>query len=134
MKALARAACLLASLLTLGCGTKSSIDRVTVEGNVTYNGSPITNGQIQFYPIEGTPGPVASSPIVAGKYSVVNKGGVPIGKHRVVIEGYQPPPPNSDEDAGSVQYLPEKFNRQSTLTSDIPAGESVVVRDFPLSS
>lgn len=132
MKALA-GACILAALWTAGCGSESAIDRVPVEGTVTFNGSPVKNGQIRFYPIEGTPGPVAGSPIVEGKYSVVNKGGVPIGKHRVVIEGYEAPAAGADADAGSIQYLPDKFNRQSTLTSEIAAGEPVVVRDFPLS-
>lgn len=120
------------AIFTLGCGHRSSIERVPVEGNVTYNGLPIANGQIQFLPLDGTPGNAAGSPIVAGKYAVANKGGVPIGKHRVVIEGYQPPPPTADPDAGRVQFLPDKFNRRSELTFDVQVGESFVTRDFTL--
>jgi hypothetical protein len=47
---------------------------------------------------------------------VTNKEGVPVGKHRVVIEGYEP----------------QKYNKQSDMTVEVPAGESQVVRNFEL--
>lgn len=115
-----------------GCASGNDIPRAIVEGEVSYNGQPIKNGQISFRPIEGTPGPVSTAPIVDGKYTVTNKGGVPIGKQRVVIEGYEPPPPGADADAGAVQFVPDKFNRNSELTADIDAESSPLVRNFEL--
>jgi hypothetical protein len=120
-----------AVVLILGCGS-SELPRAIVEGNVTYKCSPIQEGMILFYPVEGTPGPVSSAPIKLGQYTVTNKEGVPIGKHRVVIEGYEAPPPGSDPDTGLVQYLPQKYNKQSDLTAEVPPGESQVVRNFEL--
>lgn len=116
---------------TVGCGS-SELSRAVVEGSVTYQGAPIEHGLILFYPLEGTPGPVSSAPIKSGQYTVTNKEGVPIGRHRVVIEGYQPPPPGSDPDASLVQFLPQKYNKQSDLTAEVPPGEVRVVRNFEL--
>jgi hypothetical protein len=115
-----------------GCGSAHEIPRAIVEGTVTFNGKPIKNGQISFHPIEGTRGPVAAAPIADGKYIATNKGGVPIGKHQVIVKGYEAPPPGSDPDAGAVQFVPGKFNRKSELTAEIPSGESTVVRNFDL--
>jgi hypothetical protein len=109
-----------AVLLALaGCGSRDQISRVIVCGDVTFDGQPVKNGQINFYPLGETPGGVAGAPIVAGKYQVENKGGVPVGKHRVEVEGYRAPPPLADPDAGRVQFLPAKFNQQTELTVEI---------------
>jgi hypothetical protein len=51
-----------------GCGSSSS----TVSGDVTYEGQPVGNGRITFFPADGK-GPVAGGPIVNGHYKVANQ-------------------------------------------------------------
>jgi len=114
-----------------GCN-RNELPRVIVEGMVTYEGQPIQEGMILFYPVEGTAGPVSSARIMAGRYSLSNKDGVPLGKHRVVIEGYKAPSPDAHPDAGPVQYLPSLFNRDSQLIAEISGGTSLVEKDFSL--
>lgn len=110
---------ILAMLACVGCGSGDQIRRAIIKGEVTYDGQPIANGQIGFYPTGDTPGGVASAPIVAGKYVVENKGGVPLGKHRVEVEGYRAPMGPYDPDAGREQFIPAKYNRNSELTVEI---------------
>jgi hypothetical protein len=70
---------LLAALL-LGCGRSPSS---VISGNVTYEGVPVSRGQISFAPVGGQ-GRVCSGPIDAGKYRVEN---VPAGRMIVQIIG-----------------------------------------------
>ena len=83
--------CLLTTfcLLTAGC-QKSNLDKVVVEGAVTFDGIPVENGEIRFYPAEGTLGPVSGAPIVDGQFVAKAKGGVPVGTHQVQIRGFRP--------------------------------------------
>ena len=51
-----------ASLLAIaGCGQKSDLEKVILRGTVTYDEKPIPNGEIMFYPIEGTRGSTAGT-------------------------------------------------------------------------
>lgn len=99
-------------------------------------------GQIRFVPIEGTKGPTSGADIVDGKYTVVNRGGVPFGTHRVEIRAYR-----VDEDAQPVgefdpaykpgekpleQYLPDQFNDRSQLRNVVPEGVKEHEANFDL--
>jgi hypothetical protein len=110
---------ILAMLACVGCGSGDQIRRAIIEGEVTYDGQPIANGQIRFYPAGDTPGGVASAPIVAGKYVVENKGGVPLGTHRVEVLGYRAPPGAFNPDSAPEQFLPAKYNRTTELAVEI---------------
>jgi len=53
---------------TFGCERKDST--VVVEGAVSYAGKRVLNGDIRFYPFDGTLGSTAGAPIVNGHYGV----------------------------------------------------------------
>ena len=57
-RGLAFTALLLAALV--GCGG-SGLDKAIVSGVVTFQGEPIPNGDILFYPQPGTSGPVSGA-------------------------------------------------------------------------
>ncbi len=115
-----------------GCD-KSGIEKIVVSGKVTYQGQPVKNGDLLFYPIDGTAGPVSGSSIKDGEYLADGKGGVPIGKHRVEIRGYRSAAPSSSMASKDIehaerrggqreQYLPAQFNSGSTLVVEVGTG------------
>jgi len=123
---------LLFGLLAAGCGSKSEIPKTVVSGTVTYNKENIAAGQIRFMPIDGTKGPMAAGIIIDGKYEATAAGGVPIGKHKVEIEGYLERPDLRKADVPFAptpreQYVPDKYNTKSELTVTVEAD-----RDEPL--
>jgi hypothetical protein len=61
----------------VGCGASGS----TVTGNVTFNGKPVQEGYVNFYPTDGKSAP-AGGAIKDGRYSVRN---VSPGKNRVEV-------------------------------------------------
>lgn len=128
--------CVLA--LALGCGP-TGLEKVIVEGNVTYSGNPIENGEIRFHPTDGTTGPVSGAPIVDGRYKAVAKGGVPVGYHIVRIIGYKVTG-SADDDmltagksgGGRSNYVPSKYNQESVLRLEVPDSSSQMTKDFEL--
>ena len=114
----------------IGCGKSGHPGMVTVHGSVSHLGQPLEKGSIRFVPIEGTKGPTSGADIVDGTYTVVNRGGVPFGTHRVEIRAQR-----VDENAAPVgefvpgyepgekplmQYLPVQYNQQSQLRCVVP--------------
>ena len=129
---------LLVVSLLVGCGQRGP-DKVNVRGMVTYGDEPVDNGDILFYPVEGTPGAVSGASISAGRYLANGKGGVPIGKHRVEVRAYRSRaarqnPTNRFEEPGAPreQYLPEQYNTKSTLVVSIDGAQPSAVQDFQL--
>ena len=133
------------SVLVAGCG-RTGLDRRVVTGTVTYLGTPIEVGEIQFYPDGDTKGPQTGIQIENGKYRIDAKGGVPIGTHKVRIIGYMNtgraltpqqkamlPPDLQDSDVGSfVQFLPPKYNKQTELTATVESGGGEQTENFEL--
>ena len=76
---------LLGIATVIGCG-KHGTSNVVVRGDVSVGGEPVESGQIRFVPIEGNTGPIGMGDIVAGRYEISARGGVPAGKHRVEVE------------------------------------------------
>ena len=126
---------LLSLICVCGCDT-SGPERVVVSGQVTYQGRPVERGTIRFVPTGETRGPATGTTIKQGKYEAAAKGGVLVGTQRVEIIAIalRKDPMGRDlvvlEGAG-VQYLPAKYNRQSTLSVTIESG-GPVVQDFDL--
>ena len=121
----------------LGCGKSGALDKVVVSGTVTLDGEPIPNGEVLFYPIEGTPGSVSGGPIKDGKYTAKGRGGVPVGKHSVEIRAFRAPSRAGTGDLAveggpAVQYLPPKYNTQSEI--DVEIDSSNRTQDFALTS
>ena len=130
---------LLIGMLT---GCNESADRVVVSGTVTFNGAPIQQGKIRFFPDAATDAPMTGASIVDGHYLVDAKGGVPIGKHRVEIVGFQAAARATKPGAAPIaiamsasakkQFLPPQFNTRTTLSLDVPAGAGQLTQDYPL--
>lgn len=119
----------------VGCGSAGELERVEVRGTAAYAGTPVENGEVRFFPIDGTRGPVSGAPIVKGKYEVNQRGGVPVGTHRVEVEAFRPSqayPELNVEGGHREQYLPQKYNVVSELTVKIPGDSSVFTYDLDL--
>jgi hypothetical protein len=118
-----------------GC-SRGGPAKVVVVGEVRYNGAPLPNGEIRFIPTDGTTGPVSGGTITDGKYVAEGKGGVPVGKHRVEIRSYRPirnaAIDQSAEGGCTEQFLPSKYNGESTLTATVSAGNAATDVNFDL--
>lgn len=126
---LASASCLmLLVMLVMGCsgGIEDEPERAVVFGDVTWQKAPLQDGIIRFI---SDGGPSAQGPIRDGVYRIDHKGGVPVGRCRVEVEGFEQ---QEIGDSGSVviempntvgvQVIPQKFNRNSTLQVEVAAG------------
>jgi hypothetical protein len=129
------------SMLAIGCGSTGP-ERVVVSGVVTFDGQPIENGRIRFFPKEGTDAPMSGAVIRDGRYTVDHQGGVPVGDHTVEIEGHRVDPRYAaleDEMSGETegdlpkqQFIPEQYNKSTKLEITIAPGGNSVVKDFTL--
>jgi len=155
--------CILAMVVGLpGCGGKENM--VVVNGKVTFDGKLVTEGRIRFQPERGTEGRVSIAPINEnGEFEAHNKGGVPIGTHRVVLtayslEGIGPAFNGNDpsidmanprasmkrrrkklpvpvyEIQGLPQFLPPEFNTRSEMTVEVTGDEDPQTLNFDLKS
>ena len=69
------------TLLGLGCNSNAA----TVSGDVTFEGQPVEEGQIEFIPSDGK-GQTASGPIAKGRYAI---SGVQLGPKIAQITSYK---------------------------------------------
>jgi hypothetical protein len=120
-----------------GCGSKSGLQRVVVEGRVTFDGEPVSNGDVMFYPTEISPAPLAGGSIKDGKYVASAHGGVPVGERRVEIRAYRKPKAAAGkssvgEGPAAEQYLPEKFNARSELNAVVKDNSNPMTLNFEL--
>jgi len=129
--------CALVLAFLCGC-ERAGPNKVIVEGNVSYLGQPVSNGEIRFRPIDGTAGPVSGAPIKDGHYEVVGKGGVPVGTHRVEIQGFRQsagPATTSilGEGGGREQYIPPRYSGpRSVLKVTVDSTSRRLEKDFDL--
>ncbi len=101
----------------VGC-SRNSDGKIAVTGNVTFQGEPVELGSITFMPVDGT-GTTNGGEIVNGHFEVR----VSPGEQAVQIYANRPDPKRklSKEmeergvDPPTEQYIPEKYNRKSTL-------------------
>ena len=109
---------IIACLLT-GCGSDGP-PRYQVTGEVTFDGQPVTDGQIIFTPKDSDLGPDAGI-IKDGKFSFLSKE----GDKKVSIEASRKVPGKmqSDFKGGEVPvfeaYIPAKYNKQTTLEATV---------------
>lgn len=117
---------MLTSVGFAGCGEADTHGRLPVSGKVTFQGSPLNQGSIEFVSKDG--GQQTGATIENGKYSVPGRHGLPPGTYTVRIF--------STEDAGSVgvpdqapgpeameqqgrERIPPEYNIRSTLTEEV---------------
>ncbi|MCC9607129.1 hypothetical protein LOC68_14385 [Blastopirellula sp. JC732] len=108
-----------ATTVSFGCSYDSGPPKYPVSGMVTYQGDPIPDGMIVFFPTEPGGGAQVGVKIVDGKYAGKTTDGV----MRVYVEASRPGPMVKD-DMGVMHesldwYIPSKYNDQSTLTCEI---------------
>lgn len=118
------AACWLA---VAGCGG-SGPQRYAVSGTITFDGKPLPDGEIIFFPTDDVPQPDAGK-IADGKYAVLS---LP-GKKRVEIRADRPSATKTIATGGETGkvtwiparevYIPAQYNTRSKLSIEVlPAG------------
>jgi hypothetical protein len=93
-----------------------------VQGTVTVNGQPLSEGGVRFTPLDGST-PTTGGTIQNGKFRVT----VPVAKQRVQISANtvdrEKTPPNATNDQIVMKRLvPERYNSQSKLEIDVVEG------------
>jgi hypothetical protein len=68
------------------CRYGDGLARVEVQGNVTYQGTPVQHGLITFRPVHGSKAPAAGTGIVDGKFFLPAQKGPIAGPHEVEVE------------------------------------------------
>lgn len=131
----------LSSAVMTGCGADAN--KAVVAGTVTYQGNPIEKGQIRFIPAADSNLPMAAALIADGEYRLDRNGGVPQGTYKVSIEAYRVPAKYAQllkagktlgAETPQEQYLPDKFNRATTLTINIDANSGSAANNFNLTN
>jgi hypothetical protein len=127
-----------------GCSKSQSSE---VFGKVTLNGKPLDDGDISFHPDKDTQGAQSSTPIKNGEYELSGEWGLVEGTYQVRINAYRPPTDKSNDLAGGFldkppetpgipskeQFLPKKFNTESTLEKLVVApGQSRIEKNYDL--
>lgn len=121
-------------LLALACpGCSSSDDQAGITGKVEIDGQPVAAGTITFLPQSGTSSPSAGAEIVGGTYRVPVERGPKPGAFRVQVSSNRKTgkriPAGSPAPEGTlvdevVEAIPPQYNRESTLTATLAAGEN----------
>jgi hypothetical protein len=116
----------IALLLCVGCNSRPVV--VRLQGEVSYLGRAIEKGQIDFVPMDNTPGASACAIIAQGRYNLEGKGGLrPDGVYQVRIVAYRKTGKKErirsiDESSPGghlvdveENYIPAIYNDESTL-------------------
>jgi hypothetical protein len=139
-------------LLTLLCGCGSGLpERGKVTGKVTFNGKPVPEGTVTFYPKTGRSATGRIQPDGTYTLTTFDEGdGAIVGSHEVTIEALRfaggPRPKTFEEEIATVKsgkgvnpaamkpqwLLPEKYSvrGQSGLTREVTSGTNTI--DFAL--
>ena len=126
--------CLLLLAFTLmGCGDGAPKDApklAPAAGIVSYNGRPVADASITFFPEKGPVGNATSDK--EGKFQIKTNGalGASVGKHKVTITNAMKPEELPEANGKEVEFakkvkgvVPAKYNSKETtdLNIDIPA-------------
>jgi hypothetical protein len=115
----------LAAAVCLGCGS-SGPQRFSIGGTITFDGSPVPDGEILLTPDAATGGPTVAGHIENGEYFIPEKRGPLAGKYKVAISAERKT--GRKVSANMIgnettdqyeQYLPPRYNDQTTLTVSI---------------
>lgn len=117
MVALSRAALVfLAALLLAGCSSGPRM--CPVSGTVTFDGKPLDDGHIYFFPLDPNIASDAGK-IEAGQFAFEARE----GKVRVEIRASREVP-GKRSPMGNIrkeEYIPARYNRESTLAAEVKA-------------
>jgi len=115
-----------------GCGPAT---KCSLQGSVSFNGEPVNDGSIRLDPVNIPAAQRAAASIEAGQFEIPVADGMLAGAYRVTIyglrstgrqlrarENLQGGERQSYEE--TVQYIPDKYNRQTELTVELSPGEN----------
>ena len=114
---------LLLSLPWAGC---SKLDTIGLDGEVTFDGQPVSTGTISFEPRDPNIGTFVATTIQDGKYTLLAEKGVRPGAYRVRISApdLSRAPPQAAQAEGSVvipELIPAAWNTNSEVTIEVKA-------------
>ncbi|MCI0639406.1 MAG: hypothetical protein L0Y70_10045 [Gemmataceae bacterium] len=120
----------LAIVLVAGCGGSSTGPggRLAISGTVTYKGSPIQSGSIEFVPHPGVK-TSGGDMITNGRFRIPADKGLEPGVYTVKISALDTPRA-TDEPGGLPgkdpvkDTIPAKYNEKSILTKEVKPGET----------
>ncbi|QDT65256.1 hypothetical protein [Calycomorphotria hydatis] len=122
-------------ILLAGCFSGPAVpQRMIVQGKVTWNGQPLESGKLLLIPKTASAATSSGADIVDGQYKIDNKGGAMSGVYRVEItaERVIGKPLPGEVDPITEQYIPDRYNANSTLTIDVNSSAGPVLQDFEL--
>src|SRR5215212_9187307 len=106
----------------VACGCSGKPQMGDVQGTVTINGQPLSEGAVRFIPVDGTT-PTTGGTIRDGKFRVT----VPVAKQRVeisanVIDREKTPPKATNDQIVMKKLVPSRYNSESKLEINVVAG------------
>ncbi|QDU11380.1 hypothetical protein [Gimesia aquarii] len=116
-------------MLFSGCGSsEAKPETFKVSGTVTFDGKPIQEGDILFFPSDGKGREVAAT-IKDGKYEALVQPGV---KEVRILATRQHPTETEPDINGNpipkiVSYIPKKYNEESELTLQVTGD---IIQDY----
>ena len=112
-------------IASVGCG-ESGPQRFAVSGQVTFDGAPIESGEILLRPDQATKAPTIAAAVENGAYSIPAERGPLAGTYVIVITAerktgkkVQAEMIGSETTDQYEQYVPRKYNDESTLSTTI---------------
>ena len=125
--------CVLALLVVAGCGDGKS----DVSGIVKVDWTPVENGTIDFYPVDGK-GQTASTAIKAGQYALrVQQGSMKVAIKVPRLKGKKklyPDDPKSPERDVYEQTLPPRYSDDQKTELRLEVSGSSMNKDWELSA
>ncbi len=112
-------------------GCTSGSKQVAVKGTVHFDGSPVEEGSISFFPEDGE-ARKASAAIINGEFAIPAERGPAPGKFKVEISWMRKTGkkiPSADpgiEIDERKEVIPAKYNTASTLLRDITSGDNTL--------
>jgi len=121
----------MAGLSLGGCGSGTQYEHATVRGKVTYNGKPVTFGQVLFIPVEppkekdGLMQPASGSINPDGTYELKSQaeGGAVVGEHKILVISVLGDKPDDTPDApkpADAAPASSKTSKAVAFKSSIP--------------
>ncbi len=112
-----------------------ALERLPVSGSVSVPGGAVLSGSITFLPVEGQPGPAATTGLVQGRYRFDRSNGPTAGPKRVIVKRIIPKATalenrNAKPPKGSAKP-PKDQKTQWTLSADL-ADDGIYKCDFTL--
>ncbi len=126
-------AVMLGTIVAGGCGGGSDLSLAPVYGTVTYQGKPLSHGEVVFTPIEGTVGPQAVGHIQSNgafRVQTANQSGAIVGQHRITVHCREEGTEEQRRDMNFIpkSLIPAKYSNANTsdLRHEVRSGDNEV--------